>query len=215
MHDRLSFLLQSFAFCVTVFALSSMYSSAHAQQNLDDLCPDPTAAANDTPNSLVKVQQDIERYTLCVQRAMLVSRLNDMSGDTGMGASNLELKDVNLPVDIDELQALIDETKLLNETSLVAPDASTDMPGRPNLPTEDDLEIPATEPVIETEIWFIDDISGTGGNMEGRLVSNYGSRMKVRPGQSFGEDMRVVSITLDGVTIEQNGDRKPLDWAQQ
>ena len=41
-----------------------------------DPCPAPTAASA-TPDDLAKVQEDIDRFTLCVERAQLLERLNE------------------------------------------------------------------------------------------------------------------------------------------
>ena len=42
-----------------------------ASGNNADPCPAPEAALNQTPDDLAKVQADIDRFTLCVQRAQL------------------------------------------------------------------------------------------------------------------------------------------------
>ncbi|MBU6235863.1 MAG: hypothetical protein KGQ41_08460, partial [Alphaproteobacteria bacterium] len=47
-----------------------------------DPCPAPQEAVNASPDDLAKVQEDIDRFTLCVARAQLLERLNETAKDT-------------------------------------------------------------------------------------------------------------------------------------
>ncbi len=46
-----------------------------------DPCPVPKVALSQTPADLARVQADIDRYALCVERAQLLQRLNDLAAE--------------------------------------------------------------------------------------------------------------------------------------
>ncbi len=54
------------------------YGPALAQVG-EDPCPLPKTALRQTPTDLAAVQADIDRYTLCLERARLIKRLNDLA----------------------------------------------------------------------------------------------------------------------------------------
>ena len=48
-------------------------------QEMNDPCPNPSMALDNAPNGTVEIQGDIDRLTLCVERAQLLQRLNDIA----------------------------------------------------------------------------------------------------------------------------------------
>jgi type IV pilus biogenesis protein PilP len=54
-----------------------------------DPCPVPQVALSETPNDLAKIQADIDRYALCVERAQLLQRLNNLALENGQNMTGM------------------------------------------------------------------------------------------------------------------------------
>ena len=71
----------------------------------NDPCPNLRGASANAPDDLSKVQQDIDRFTLCVQRAQLLERLNENAIRSientdkalGLSAPNVDAMAANMP----------------------------------------------------------------------------------------------------------------------
>lgn len=175
-----------------------------------DPCPEPKKALGSTPDDLAKIQEDITRFTLCVQRAQLLERLNELA------EANIETIDTAL-----NLVAAPDEAPMQVQQGNNIMD---DIP-MPSLPDEisnmlQDDEANAPAPQQETRRarplrsnWRIRDIQGTGGEIYARLMDDQGTIVKVMQGDDLPDNGgRVSTISNSMVSVTRDGDSTSLRW---
>lgn len=172
----------------------------------EDLCPEPKTALEEKTGDLAKIQSDITRYTLCVQRAQLLQRLNELtienidtldSAVTQISENSFQKLDV----------AQIEEIFMKNFSGAQlqsAPPQSTDASGA----------IPA--PIISEPVkkWLIQNITGQGQNLQAVLVSDQEDIITVKSGDVIpGTQERIRSIQASGVTLTtKNKENINLQW---
>ena len=168
-------------------------------------CPTPQKALSETPNDLKIIQEDITRFTLCLQRAQLLSRLNDLASD------NIESIDSSL------------EQKLESIASNFAPMPALEMPALP--PIENNNQImtdetfsqpePAPEPVMEHKNWTINTIKGSNGVLIANISDADGNVLNVRTGDKIEDTkINVVKVTQTSVNIRESKESAKLKWSQ-
>lgn len=192
-----------YGLCLGFVSIAMMIAAPDAQaQTLvmgDDLCPDPSQAAKQTPDDLAGVQADIERFALCLKRAELLKNLNDLAlqnTDSLLGTGNLE-----------DFAA-----QALDALPPVAPEAlGVDEDGN-SLDGSDDLAM--EEEKVAGTPWLINDIYGIGSNLMARLTSRDDEIANVREGDFLSDGSKVISITSIGVVIDDTDERIPLVWAR-
>jgi type IV pilus biogenesis protein PilP len=195
----------------------SQPSSNGGESAASDPCPQPDPALVNAPDDLAKVQEEIDRFTLCVQRAQLVERLND-SAVQNMQASDKVLGLVPpsasmMPGVAGPQQGLMPLPSGALAGADVAPQPSADAPAVPaDTASADAAE--AEEPE-EIKDWTIKEISGTGSNVHARLLSPEGDEVKASNGMKLPDGKTtVIRITPGGVTIRADGETKSLEWAR-
>lgn len=168
-----------------------------------DPCPAPKSALAETPNDLKLIQEDITRFTLCLQRAQLLDRLNDLAEQNlGDIQTNLDTKIKNNFGDM--LQATTFD-------NMPFPDISS-------MPTDELVETamisePIPEPVIDVQDWLVSDITGKGSALTAKLRDENGNIVYITTGQTLpNSKTKVKSITMTDVTITDNGVEKILSW---
>lgn len=181
-----------------------------------DPCPAPKDAIMSSPDDLAKVQEEIDRFTLCVQRAQLLERLNEtalkgeMATDAALGLGG-SIPGVPNP----------QESGLapLPASALAGADVSptSDTKADADVPEEDKEAEPAvaatSEPVAAN--WTIKEVFGSGVDMKAKLLSPEGDESRVAEGSKLpGGRGTVVRITPSGVTIRVDGQTKDLDWVR-
>jgi len=168
-------------------------------------CPAPQKALSETPNDLKIIQEDITRFTLCLQRAQLLSRLNDLASD------NIESIDSSL------------DQKLESIASNFAPMPALEMPALP--PIENNNQImtdetfsqpePAPEPVMEHKNWTINTIKGSNGVLIANISDADGNVLNVRTGDKIEDTkINVVKVTQTSVNIRESKESAKLKWSQ-
>lgn len=172
-----------------------------------DPCPNLRGAMEQSPDDLSKVQSDIDRFTLCVQRAQLLERLNESAiksveqTDAALGLGSLNGMGGVLPTGPVAMPPLpsgalggADVTPVATETTEPAQDA---------------------EPIIKAPepAWLIREVFGPAVNMEARLLSPEGDEVKVKKGTRLPDASVVMSITPEGVTLRSAKGVKTLEWA--
>jgi len=178
-----------------------------------DPCPNLRGAAANAPDDLSKVQQDIDRFTLCVQRAQLLERLNESA------IKSIDQTDAALGLGGGDLNGL----------GGVLPTGPANMPPLPAgalagadvtpTSTTSDTTTPATVTPTETATaepetpWLIREIFGSSVDMQARLLSPQGDELKVKKGEKLSDGSVVTSITPEGVSIRGSKGVKSLQWA--
>lgn len=184
-----------------------------------DPCPAPEGAASKGPDDLAKVQEEIDRFTLCVQRAQLLERLNESS------LKNQQAEDSSLglsaPGGMAPGMANAQMTPGMNMPGL-APLPAAALAGADVEPLSQaagtsmatDAGV-AVEPVKEEpKNWTIKEIYGNGNDMQARLISPEGDEVKARGGMKLPEGPTIVRISPSGVTVRDGGNTKSLEWAK-
>lgn len=185
----------------------------------DNPCPEPKKALASTPDDLARIQEDITRFTLCVQRAQLLERLNELA------TANIETIDsaLNLTVSsqmdgnaVPGIMPNIPMPQLPESISNMLEDDAgdfNDMP-RQNSGGSSSSSSSASE-TMPPSAWRIRDIQGTGGKMVARLVNRDGVFLKISAGESLPDDGgKVTAVNRTGVIIGDNGQTQSLKWVE-
>lgn len=197
-----------------LIALTALIGGAFAQElpplqaagaaitpSSNDPCPLPSAEMSRTPDDLGKIQADIDRYTLCMERAQLLQRLNDLATENqnklnqsnGISATNPGMQLGGLPDFAKQKEQLKESVSAaaVGETS----SASAAAPAAPA----------ASE-------WTIMKILGSGGGLSAQLGKSDGVLARVQAGETLPDGARVLEVTATSVDISQDGETKSLRW---
>jgi hypothetical protein len=175
-----------------------------------DPCPEPRAALGNTPNELKAIQEDITRFTLCLQRAQLLNRLNDLASDN--------IDTINSTLD-DKIMSFMNEMELPEMPAIpVAASAPAPVPEMPDMPMSsssqnnvDYMEPMPVEPL--PPIWSVREVKGRGGDLIAVLVDDESNVVHVKSGEKIPEDeatVRVVNPTT--VILKTKESESTLSW---
>lgn len=188
--------------------------TTHSGSN--DPCPEPKSALANSPDDLAKVQEDINRFTLCVERAQLLDRLNESAAKTdstidnalGFGGDDIPAAGGMMPPGVPT-----NNMAPVNEAMLGGADVSP-TGGAQAIP--DGLDpLGGTAPAPPTE-WQVREVFGSAGQLYARLNGPKGELVRVRTGDRLPSDGGTVTmVTSTGVTIRKDSDNKTLEWAAQ
>lgn len=175
----------------------------------NDACPEPKRALGSTPDDLAKIQEDITRFTLCVQRAQLLERLNELA------ESNIETIDsaLNLTVNnnADDGNAVPGIMPSIPMPQL--PDSVSNLLNSEDSASDPSMAMGSSQPASSS--WRIRNIEGKGGEITAQLVGDDGTYIKVTKGQTLPDDGgRVVSVSNTSVRIEKDGEKMTLRWVE-
>lgn len=183
-----------------------------------DPCPAPKDAIASSPDDLAKVQEEIDRFTLCVQRAQLLERLNETALKSEMAT------DAALGLGGGSIDAVPDASESglapLPASALAGADVSpTSGSTGADVPETEKAEEPSATPVIEAPKdtpWTIREVFGSGAAMKAKLLSPDGDEVRLGEGASLPDGKgTIVRITPSGVTVRMGGSTKDLDWARK
>lgn len=194
----------------SIAAEMAMPERASPAKSAGDPCPAPQAAATGTPDDLAKIQEEIDRFTLCVQRAQLLERLNETalknqaSEDVALGFGPM-----TAGIAAPQQNALAPLPASALAGADVTPIAATGQP----VPA---AAQPAAAPKQESPApqWTIREISGSGSNVYAKLVSPEGDEVRVRSGAKLPDGKVVVRVSPSGVTVREGKGTKSLEWAR-
>lgn len=153
-------------------------------------------------DDLAKMQADIERFNLCLERAQLVQKLNDAT------QKNLEA-----------LQKFFASAPLLEQNAPVSRQSLSlgafKAPEPPDLPpTQESGEEEGTsveEPPKER--WLVFEISGSSGNFRAKLGKPDGTIKVVGAGETLPDGTLVTSVSPSGVIVRgDQGVSETLEW---
>jgi type IV pilus biogenesis protein PilP len=176
-----------------------------------DPCPEPRDALENTPNDLKNIQEDITRFTLCLQRAQLLNRLNDLAKEN--------LDTINSTFD-ERVTGLI-ETMEPPQMPQIAMPAPPTMPSVSPVSDNDDQDNSAPSPMpmaqpMQPQVnvtWMIREVTGRGGELVAILVDDQDNLTQVKRGETLPEsEMIVESISPTEVSLKYNDETVKLDW---
>lgn len=212
----------------TTTASADMPAQPQAVKNgqmAGDPCPAPAAAVASTPDDLGKVQEEIDRFTLCVQRAQLLERLNESA------LKNSEANDVALG--FGSTSGAPAGGAMPGVPGMAGAQRSGGLPPLPANALAGADVTPLPEPATKTETtttttttaaaepvkeeapkaWTIREIYGSGSQVQAKLVSPDGDEVKARSGQKLPDGKTVVlRISPAGVTVRGPAGTKSLEW---
>ena len=215
--------------CVLGFSVSG----ANAQ-NTSDPCPEPKRAMNETPNNMARVQEDINRFILCVERAQLLERLNTLVEKNVETIDSVLLQPTALPIlpttgnmsdfpgsdgsssnSSSNSGGQSQTMQPVNESDL----APSDMPGSNSGASSSmgngtgDFPDGSSEPAEEPKItWLIREIYGKSGSLQARLVNSDGRLARAGQGDVLPDESRIIEISKTRIRIKQDEDVVELDW---
>jgi len=176
-----------------------------------DPCPTPKAAMANDPDDLAKVQEDIDRFSLCVQRAQLLERLNDSalkSASATDAALGLSMGGAGMGVPMPGV------TPGMPPLPAAAMGDNNSAPVSEITPTvSEENDVPETVAEAPKATWVIREIFGSSVDMQARLISPEGDEVKVKTGSRLPDGAAVTSISPSGVSIRVGKDVKTLVWA--
>lgn len=189
-------------------------SSVRVNNGGFDPCPEPSEATRSSPDDLAKVQEDIDRFTLCVARAQLLERLNETATKSD-GTIDSALGLAGTVPGLPNMQS----TGMAPLPSGAF--AETDMPNVAESPKETQdsdsgSETAMVEAVPVAVPWSISEIYGAGASIQAKLISPDGDEVRVREGEKLRDGGgTIVRITPSMVTVRAGSDVKNLDWSRQ
>lgn len=178
-----------FLFLMVCLPFSTSFAWA---QDVNDPCPKAIDALSASRGDLSDIQADIDRFTLCVERAQLLKRLNDLA---------LENEDDLMDLNMDGPGFEMDSNPFANIPTF-----------DPSILQERD-ETEFQEPSnFNINDWVILSIFGTGKDLNAKIARRDGSLAQVQTGDSLPDGTRISSVTATSVTLSANGELRTLTW---
>ena len=175
--------------------LSLALAGKARSQDLPDPCPVPSAALAETPDDLAKVQADIDRFNLCVERAQLLKRLNELAVENEKAAVAPSRNNPGMRLDADRL-----------------PDTAGSLPRSPVTPL---APLPTTGgPKGPGDDWTIVEVFGATGSLTAKLVRQDGAVQYASQGAVLPDGRRITVITSTSVILEKDGKTTELQWLE-
>lgn len=179
----------------------------------DTLCPTMDEIKNKAPGSLVDIQADIDRLTLCIERARLLEQLDGIgTAREKMLSDALEKANGGTALPLDQIPAL----------------GAAQLPGVPGIdiknlkPGDVQIDGAAADPfasvnpeaALKQAEWHIRKIWGAGGAMRAQLTDTDGVLLNVSMGDPLPDGSKIESLSVKGVTISRNGKMSELTWEE-
>jgi len=180
-------------------------TQSNAVEITENPCPDPRRALSETPNDLKVIQEDITRFTLCLQRAQLLTRLNELAED------NIDTINSTLDKKIETMAANMAPMPMpqieLPEIPEIDVDTETNNP-------EPTMIQPIPEP-MEYTLWTVNTIKGVGGVLVANITDINGNVLNVKSGDKI-EDTNIVitNVTQTSVKVREKNESAKLKWSQ-
>lgn len=216
--------LLGLALCVFVTASAGAQEVITNEKNSDP-CPSPKGAMANTPGDMAKVQEEIDRFTLCVERAQLVERLNTLveknletvdSVLLPQTLPNLPLADGTTPAGMPGLPGGLQGGQMPSPTpsNTVAPISESDIGDSvADRISQAQNGLPGMMPEEPEEPeWQIREIYGIGNSLQARLLSTDGKIARVRQGDVLADESRVIEVSKTRVKIKKDKEEIELEW---
>jgi type IV pilus biogenesis protein PilP len=156
-----------------------------------ELCPEPVYALSNVPSSVDKLQSDIDRYTLCLDRAELLLKLEEsqQKRQSGGNVDPMALPTTDLvdlkPLTLEETSEIIDGQKAVEESE-----------------AEPDLDAITVR-----------DVKGLNGQLSANLLMKDGIET-VHGGDVLSDGTEIIAITTTQVSVRKDGKIERLQWGQ-
>lgn len=158
----------------------------------DTLCPDPQIESSVVPSDLARVQEDIDRLSLCVERTKLLQDLNKLSNESKTGVQPLGVGAI--------------------DTSLLQPVTAKTL----NKNSSKNKALKQQKPFEAKSSWEIRRVWGQGGKLQAQLISSDGVLVTAKIGESLTDGSTVKEISVRGVKVtRKNGREDTLGWQQE
>lgn len=158
----------------------------------DTLCPDPQIESSVVPSDLARVQEDIDRLSLCVERTKLLQDLNKLSNESKSGVQPLNIG----AIDPSFLQPVTAKTLGTNSSN-------------------NKVSI-QQKPFKKMADWTIRRVWGKGGKLQAQLISADGVLVTAKIGEALIDGSTVKEISVRGVKVtRKNGRDESLGWQQE
>ena len=169
-------------------------------------CPDPDQLASAVPSDMSTVQGDIDRLTLCVERANLIQQLDELI------KKREEM--LNPPAKEDRSSNQFDRRS--DRSARLQQIRRDQMDYIPKLDSEQLVTNQGDQkPPLENPKWFVQDIKGSGDRLTAQLQDENGRMVTVSLGDQLPTGQVVSNISvIDGVAVKENGDSVNLPWAK-
>lgn len=190
---------KAFLLMMASLLFASFASPARAQQA--DPCPEAVSALSSMPDDLSKVQADIDRFTLCVERAQLLKRLNDLALENEQNLQGINSANPGF--------ALGGGPE--NNFPTFDRDAILGM-DEPQQPYYDEYAPDYSENTYDG--WAIVNIFGVGSDLQAKLSRSDGERAQVREGDKLEDGTKVVKITPVSIEVSEKGKTRLLSWLE-
>lgn len=162
-------------------------------QTAEDPCPAPMFSQESAPDDLTKVQADIDRYTLCIERAELLQRLNKLTSENSQTALGVTP---------------------LNPGMMLEKGHRGQASAPPPSPAPSETAAPAN-PGGQEGGWSIVEIFGGADDLRARLrEGKEGGFLRVRAGDSLPDGSKVAKITPTRVILANGGKAIELEWLE-
>lgn len=153
----------------------------------DDLCPDVETEMGNAPVTLAEVQNDIDRYQLCLERTKILTKLDEMA---------LELEELGRP----------EEGSLPNFGAAMGQAGNIAAVPMPQLP----LGTPAVqEPESD---WRVRRIWGTMSGLKAQLVDDEGVLETVSQGDTLSSGETVTKLSARSISLTKDGKTNVVPW---
>lgn len=180
-------------------------------QRGDAPCPDPDELASAVPSDMSTVQGDIDRLTLCVERANLIQQLDEMVkkreemlNPSAKGGGNQFDRQSDRSSRLQQIRRdQIDDIPKIDQTALN------------NDTVNGDTSKGDSKPPLESQQWSVIEIQGSGGGLTARLESENGNIIMVSAGDRLPTGQVVSDISINsGVAVRDDGGLVDLPWAK-
>ncbi len=188
MHDIVTPKTKLFIKGLYIFSCILVISSPVLAQEQDDwtLCPEPGEALQNVPSGPAEIQADIDRFTLCLDRAEILLKLDELSSRGDELAGN-NMGDLGLPITPTPLTSAQTEELLLGDGSNMAPQ-------------------------VQLADYTVIAISGASGDLNARLNTPDGDIQTVRVNDSLEDGTSITSISSTQVAARKDGKTRILKW---
>lgn len=197
-----------------LFAFTSTFAYA---QGAVDPCPDPKAAMQNTPDSMVKIQEDIDRFALCVERAQLLDRLNSMVEKNIDTIDSVLIQPAPAPAILPTIGNMggddpsIGPEPVRSTTPSPIDEAALTQNGDDELSAMGENSDVIDE-APEEPVWLIREINGKSGLLQANLVNSSGSLARVKQGDILPDESRVIEITPVSIKVKKEQEIIDLQW---
>lgn len=213
------------AFKASLFVAAAFFIClpAASAQTVTDPCPMPKELASESPPDMATVQSDIDILKLCVERANLLSELNDLVMETegvdkddknampvtgkggGKSAPNFDSGNVQ-PVDAELFDLPEGQEKPENKSASTKKTIS-DIPDRSDQVEQEQQSKSKEKPYRITNIF-----GNTSSGIIAELLDPEGGLVRAQEGDILDNGAVVTRISLRGVVIQKDGEENQLQW---